>query len=486
MKKQKIAIIGAGVAGASTALYLSQLGLDITLYEQQKSVVSGPPWCHLHAGGNLYREISDEQCFSLLSQSIDFVKLYPYVVDYRPTVIALADDDKSTPSSLLPRLKRLQKEYQRLIDLDKNNQVLGKSENYYKLYDHESMKALQKAQAIKNPKTNDEWMIAVAKNLDLKKVQFPLILVQEYGLNIFRLAGGLMLDLKASKNVSLKLETSVEDIQKDALGWSIISTKQNQNKEKKQNKEQQTFDYLINAAGFQTGKIDDMLGIKCERMVEFKASYVAQWQESKTVAFPEIIIHGERGTPKGMAQFTPYPNGYFQLHGMTPNITLYEDGLVKSSKTSSQPQLKKKFLDKVNEGWEQEEIKQRTHNAIAHVANFIPSFSEATVGSQPLFGAQQILGKDATLRVAEVSFPLNNYARCEIIKVSSVTDMMQGIVKELMDLNYLSPLSLKYKPSLCQRVDEKDVKNKAKNIAKERGYPADMAERNVKFIMQVD
>ncbi|HHD80114.1 MAG TPA: FAD-dependent oxidoreductase, partial [Campylobacterales bacterium] len=88
MEKPKIAIVGGGVAGSTAGLYLSQLGLDITLFEQGESLVSGPPFCHLHAGGNLYREISDEQCITLLQQSIDLLRYYPYAIDYRPTVIA--------------------------------------------------------------------------------------------------------------------------------------------------------------------------------------------------------------------------------------------------------------------------------------------------------------------------------------------------------------------------------------------------------------
>lgn len=71
-KKVKIAIIGGGVAGATTALYLGQRGVDVTLFEKESTLVSGPPFCHLHAGGNLYREISDKQCIKLLKQSIDF------------------------------------------------------------------------------------------------------------------------------------------------------------------------------------------------------------------------------------------------------------------------------------------------------------------------------------------------------------------------------------------------------------------------------
>lgn len=90
MKKfGKIAIVGGGVAGASVALVLGELGVSVTLFEAGESLVSGPPMCHLHAGGNLYREISDEQCKRLLKESIEFVRLYPSVIDYRPTVIDL-------------------------------------------------------------------------------------------------------------------------------------------------------------------------------------------------------------------------------------------------------------------------------------------------------------------------------------------------------------------------------------------------------------
>ena len=70
--KTKIAIVGGGVAGSTTALHLAELGLEVSLFEKQSSISSGPPYCHLHAGGNLYREISDEQCLTLLKQSIDF------------------------------------------------------------------------------------------------------------------------------------------------------------------------------------------------------------------------------------------------------------------------------------------------------------------------------------------------------------------------------------------------------------------------------
>ena len=465
-KKAKIAIVGGGVAGASTALYLSGLGLDITLFERETSLVNGPPFCHLHAGGNLYPDISDAQCIKLLKQSIDFLRFYPNVVDYRPTVISLPIYCSSKPHNLLPRLKKLQKEYERLIESDPQNRVLGESKEYYKLYTKEQILEIQ------NGKINhelDKWMISVSQNIDLSTIQFPLILVQEYGLNLFRLGAGVRLALEKSQKVNVKLNTTVIDIKKDNNQWNITY-------QKDKNSKRESFDYLINATGFRTGTIDDFLDIPCKKMVEFKAAYVTKWEQHKTTLFPEIIFHGERGTPQGMGQFTPYPNGYFQLHGMTNDITLYEDGLVVNSPISCQPQLGQNFIEKIEKSWSQDEVEQRTKSAIRHLSKFIPTFKEAKVGSKPLFGAQQIPGDDPSLRVAEVSFPTDIYARCEIVKVSSIIDMIDAIVNKLIDIGYVSK---KIQFDSMIDLDEEDITALAEQICEEREYPKMLAHRSV-------
>jgi hypothetical protein len=473
--KAKIAIVGGGVAGSSAALYFGQVGLDVTLFEKEPSLVTGPPFCHLHAGGNLYREISDTQCVTLLKQSIDFLRFYPYIVDYRPTVIVLPTTDKSTPDALLPRLALLTREYKALIVQDEQNEVLGKPENYYRSYSQEEVLALKAKETIQTPSTCDEWMIPVAKNIDLDKVQFPLIMVQEYGLNLFRLAAGTALTLEKLETVTLHMNSIVHNVQKnyDLDGWDISFV---------QNDKSQTehFDYLINAAGFRTGKIDDLLGAPCKAMVEFKAAYVSQWDDHNDSKFPEIIFHGERGTPQGMGQFTPYPHGYFQLHGMTKKITLYEDGLVANTMLSCQPKLGQDFIEKIENNWTREETAERTNAAIKHLSQFIPSFTTAHVGSKPLFGAQQIPGDDPTLRVAEVSFPRDRYARCEIVKVSSVLDMIDAIAKKFIELGYIDADVLGKRVFNAQRtLDEDTLKKRAEMLAKKRDYPASLANRTV-------
>ncbi len=470
----KIAIVGGGTAGSTIALYLSELGLDVTLFEQASSLVNGPPFCHLHAGGNLYREISDAQCVTLLKESIDLLRFYPFAVDYRPTVIAVPKNDKGKPGDLCQRLSTLQKEYATLIQEDPANKVLGESSDYYKTYSYEAIKALQKQPNITNPTTLDEWMIPVAKNLDLNKVQFPLVMVQEYGLNLFRLGAGVTLALKSLPKCQLLLDTKVTHITADESksGWYIAY-------ENNKQQEQQHFDFLINAAGFRTGLVDDMLAFERERLVEFKAAYVSKWEEN-TQVWPEIVFYGERGTPQGMAQFTPYPGGYFQLHGMTKEITLFDNGLVRSTQNSAQPKLDRAFLKRIEQKWEFSEVDARTQAAIEHIAQYIPSFKSAKVASKPLFGAQQIPGDDATLRAANVSFVNQRYARCEIVKVSSVLSMSDAITKQLIMLGYLNPLAYQIRPlKHLQELDEQAIKIEAKKLSLEREYPLDIADRIV-------
>jgi hypothetical protein len=217
-------------------------------------------------------------------------------------------------------------------------------------------------------------------------------------------------------------------------------------------------------------------------MVEFKAAYVTKWDQDNTL-FPEIIFHGERGTPQGMGQFTPYPDGHFQLHGMTEEITLYKDGLVANTKLSCQPKLKEDFIKKIEDSWCEKEIKKRTQKAIEHIAKYIPSFSDAKVASKPLFGAQQIPGDDPTLRVAEVTFAKKNYARCEVVKVSSVLSMIDAIVSEFIKLGFIDQKLYKSRDlSHLKLLDEEKIVKNAKLIAKQKGYPESISNRNIATI----
>lgn len=477
----KIGILGGGIAGSTIALRLAEMGLSrdaaesnvqITLLEKGPSLVNGPPFCHLHAGGNLYREISDDQCLQLLKESIDTVKFYRQGINWRPTLIAIPADHPSHPTELLPRLQLLRNAYAKLVQEDETNAVLGAPQDYFRSYSYSDLKTLAKAPLPTEVRNLDDWMIPVAKQLHLTQIKYPLFLVQEYGLSAFRFAALATMAMEKLPHCQVHFHHQAEDVQSTEAGWHLLARDL-----KTQQQADFQFDYLVNACGFKSGEIDDLLAFKRQRWVEFKAAYVARW-ESCQGHWPEIIFHGERGTPRGMAQLTPYAEGYFQLHGMTPAITLFNNGLVTSNDQSSQPQLNHAFLQKIEHQWPVDVMEQRTHRSIQHTARFIPAFTNAEIASKPLFGAQQIPGNDTTLRAADVSFQGERYARAEIVKASSALTAADQIINQLVsqDLIENSPLQGQHlKHPITSSFSEASVENLAMSLAKQRGYPPALA-----------
>ena len=470
----QVGIIGGGVAGTTIAMRLSQAGLKTALFEENQ-LISGPPICHLHAGGNLYREISNAQCQQLLEECIDTRRAFPHVVNERPTVIAIPTRDAGDPLDLLPRLTYLQNHYRHLVELNPKNQQLGSPDDYFKTINREELEVLAKKTQSNPPITAEDWLIPLAKNLDLNQFKYPLILVQEYGLSLFRFAATAKLSLEACDNAHLFLGQKITKIEQEKQGWQVTAQHWDSDQQLWVNK-QHHLDYLVNAAGYQTGIIDDCVQQPKKRMVEFKAAYVTHWANN-TERWPEVIIHGERGTPEGMAQLTPYADNHFQLHGMTHNITLFKDGLVYSNEKTAQPQLPKSLLKKIRQGWEIEEQEARTQRAIDHVANFLPKFSSAQCAGKPLFGAQQVPGDDITLRAATVSFSGKNYARAEIVKATSALSTADAILKAINPALLKNSEERETQLPLTQRLSSTRIYSLAESLAKSRGYPIALAKK---------
>ncbi|MER2491512.1 FAD-dependent oxidoreductase [Catenovulum sediminis] len=477
-RSAKIAVIGGGIAGTTIMLRLAELGIDVTLIEQNESLVSGPPICHLHAGGSFYREISDQQCLTLLKQSIDMLRVFPQCVNVRPTLIAVPKVDPGSPQAILPRLEKLKAQYSELIKAQPDKKLLGEAENYFQLFSREEVERLAKQPLPKQAKSAKDWVIPVAKQLDLEKLQFPLILVQEYGLSGFRFSAVAKLASEEFDNCQVKTHNKVIGITNTAgdneAGYWQVEVENRQT----QKRDILSFDYLINACGFRSGQLDDMLQAPRERLVEFKAAYVARWLECKG-QWPEVVFHGQRGTASGMAQLTPYPDGYFQLHGMTPEITLFDDGLVSSTESSAQPKLPPLYLRKIEQGWPDQSVLQRSQSSIAHLSQYIPAFDRAFVAAQPMFGAQQIPGNNPNLRTSDVSFEGDYYARTEIIKASSALTAADLILQKLEQLGLCHDLKREhinqhYFP-VTRNIKLQNVVKLAKKIAQARAYPTALA-----------
>lgn len=463
-KIYSVGILGGGVSGAVIASELANLGIDNILFEQKESLVNGPPFCHLHAGGNLYPDISDEQCKALLKQSIDMARSFPQSIDERPTFISIPKSEKYEVEKIELRLKLLVDYYKDLIKEDPSNEIIGNPEDYYRLYSKEDLVKLAKTPIIKRPDTPDEWMSNAIRLIDYEKLKMPVILVQEYGWNLFRLGAQAQLALNKTDFCELKLNTAakyIKDVRNDELDYNWeIHTEDTVYKVK----------YLVNSCGFKTGDFDNYLHLNSKRLIEFKAAYISKWKPIEGL-IPELIFHGERGTPHGMAQLTPSSDDYYQIHGMTKDITLFENGLIPSKENNTQPTFTETINQKLNRGWEKEEVKSRTENAIEFVSNFVPSFKTATIGGPPLYGAQQIPGNDPDLRVGEVSFPTTFYARSEIIKASSALVVANQIIDNIQETGTIPQAQKKPKNLLLDKISKHQIDELAATLATQRGYP---------------
>ena len=127
-------------------------------------------------------------------------------------MITVPTRDSGTARELLPRLKILTEYYRQLIAHDPSNEVLGAPDDYYRLYEKADLERLAQLPDVTKPQLIDEWLIPVAKLVDLSQVQWPVIAVQEYGWNIFRLAASALLQLQQLPNVQLHFNTTVNTL----------------------------------------------------------------------------------------------------------------------------------------------------------------------------------------------------------------------------------------------------------------------------------
>ncbi|MDF4792303.1 FAD-dependent oxidoreductase, partial [Vibrio parahaemolyticus] len=131
--------------------------------------------------------------------------------------------------------------------------------------------------------------------------------------------------------------------------------------------------------------------------------------------------------------------------------------------------------EKLTQGWSSQALSERTLRAIQHMSQFVPEFACAEVGGNPLFGAQQIPGVDASLRAADVTFEANQYARIEVVKGSSALEAARRLVSTWQLADVDSGLSIEQQHPVCLSFSEQQIEQKAIELAEQRGYPIALA-----------
>lgn len=466
-----VGIIGAGIAGATAAALLSRQDVAVKIFESGSTILNGPPMCHLHAGGSLYPELPLEQCLTLLEQSIAIVRAFPESINNRPTVIAFPKNDaRNSPRAFIEKLQKIRSHYKYLVEIDPKNEVLGNPACFFSAYDEQDLERVAKLPPPYSSVKFDDWMAPVVRSLDIDKLKMPLVIVQEPGMSLFRVAATAKLMMERHGNCELHTDTKVTSVSelREGAGWIINAATHDLC---------ETFqvDYLINAAGYRAGYIDEWAGVKHKRQVEFKSSYLCRWP-SHDGLWPEVIFTGERGSATGMAQLTPYSNGVFQLHGMTEEITLFKQGLVSSLEARSQPLLGQDFIERLENAWDNAEVLMRTAAAQRHLTRFIPGFADAQPLGIALYGAQQIPGDNPLLRASDVYFASHNYAGIEIVKASSAIAAANKVIEQLFEEGIIPRDSGERSAESSSIAEPEEILQRARQLAIKRGIPIELAD----------
>lgn len=354
---RKIAIIGGGISGVTSAIKLAKNKQnEIHLYEKRDYLLKGPPYCHLHAGGILYPEISIEDAQELLNNSIDFAHYFSECLDYRPTIVAYRSNSNYSPANLVFKCKVNKVNYH-----FSKSKVLGKTDNFYAVYTEQDMIHFKTYGKLPESddigrKYHDSYVEYFCKLLDdINSIKYPFVSVCEPGINQKKVESKLLTDICRYNNIKVFTNKSVTLDELDE------------------------YNTIINASGY------NIFSNETTEKYEFKSSWIIN---SSLIVdnLPEIAIIGERETENGMIQLTPIQKGVFQVHCMRKDSTIID----------TYSSFKKVYLSK-------DEIETRGNVAIRELSKLFSILIMSKVDSA-CPGLQRIPYDSKSKRVSQIKY----------------------------------------------------------------------------------
>ncbi len=205
----KIAIIGGGISGITTAIHLANEipKCEIVVFEKKKEILSGSPYCHLHAGGFLYPDISFQDAQILLEQSLLFSMYFPNSIIHRPTIIAYNKNSPYVPKQLLHKSNLIKYQYTTWVH-KYNIYPLGSPEQFYASYtldDYTYFKLHHKLPYTDeiNRQYHDPYVENFFKLLhNPDDIKFPFISICEFGIDQENVVNQLKSEVKISTRYS--------------------------------------------------------------------------------------------------------------------------------------------------------------------------------------------------------------------------------------------------------------------------------------------
>ncbi len=393
---KKVVIIGGGISGCISGIKLAQDKTNtVHIIESKPHLLGGSPYCHLHAGGILYPEISQEDAYILLDESILFAKRFKNCLNHRPIIVAYKSISNYCPNSLLSKCQLNKLRYESY-----SVHPYCRAEDYYASYTREDLLYYKKNKRLpeipeSSPKAigrkyHDEYMLSFCEYLkDIDSIKYPLISVCEPGIDKDKVEQQISTEIQSLDNITISLNT-VCDIN-------------NLNE----------YNVIVNASGrallnnFENDKNDE------KPVYEYKSSFVIK-NEFVTMKMAEIAIIGERDTESGMVQITPMSDSEFQIHSMRKESTIIETFVGGFPSPSSY-------------GLTKCDINERTQVAINEIGKYLYGFERSEVsGACP--GVQRINGGDKLKRTSAITIKREEdkiYVDILTLKAGSIVSLVE-------------------------------------------------------------
>lgn len=330
IESSRVAVIGGGIAGTVSALFLARQGLQVDLFEREKGIFMGSSAipAHLYSGVQYFDDISKESIRHCMHDAIAFARTLPFIINPRPTIMALAKKDIRRPEALEEACIMNRKVYTEACRKDPKNRVFGNPLHFYKKYSRADVEKILKGE--KGNNQSARWVAGFAKNTNLDDLQFPIFLIQEFGLDMRHAAGFMEQLIRENPNVRLHLSATVTKVKQVVRGTELttISPKGDFKGH---------YHVVVDASGRNLGALESQLNVRNPRMVDVKLAGLFKLPRNHNVDMhvPEIYILGGKGHPAGtsfMSHVSPINPGmkdverWMVINVTTPNSTYVADG----------------------------------------------------------------------------------------------------------------------------------------------------------------
>ena len=259
---RSVAVIGAGLGGSISALYLAKLGFKVDLYESKEGILSDSSRipAHLYSGA-MYADKGEDTVRECLEDSIEFARVFPSTINKRPTILGISKQDERTPEIFEVAIRSNQEIYERICQNDSRKKVFGEPENLFSKY---SIKECEKGMFTE---TDQKWMKSFAEYTDLTQLQSPVFRLEEYGLDMRTLAGTIEQLIEENRNIELHLKTKVKKVKNISIRkvkkMKVTFIKDGLTQKK-------NYCLVIDASGRNKGVFERGLGIKTKRITDVK------------------------------------------------------------------------------------------------------------------------------------------------------------------------------------------------------------------------